>query len=153
MSFIPEIKLLKGFCSIAFGETQEQIKKVFGGPEEIQNLQDEVLNTASTVFHYWEQGFSLFFDDHKHQTFCSVEIDNKDTLLFGQKIFTLKEKELIALMKLNGFSLSDTEVHEWGEKRLSFDAAGLDCYFENNKMVSVNFGILESEDNFHYFPN
>jgi hypothetical protein len=153
MSITPEIKLLKGFCTITFGETQESIKKVFGEPEEIQTLQDEILNTSTLVYHYWDLGFSLFFDNNKNQTFCSAEIDNKDTLLFGKPIFNFKEKELIELMKANGFKLSDTESHEWGEKRLSFDEAGLDCYFENNKMVSVNFGVLDSEDNFYYYPN
>ncbi len=153
MSIIPEIKLLKGFCTITFGETQESIKKAFGEPEEVQTLNDEILNTSTLVYHYWDLGFSLFFDTNKNQTFCSAEIDNKDALMFGQKLFLLKEKEIIELMKVNGFKLSDSETHEWGEKRLSFDAAGLDCYFENNKMATVNFGILDSDDNFYYYPN
>ena len=90
---------------------------------------------------------------HKNQTFCSAEIDNKETLLMGEPIFKLNEKELTEFMKKLGFSLSDKETHEWGEKRLSFDEAGLDCYFQNNKMVSVNFGITENGDNYYYFPN
>jgi hypothetical protein len=153
MALVPEIKLLNGFCSVTFGEKPEGIKKVFGEPEETQTLHDEVLNTSSTVFHYWDLGFSLFFDKNKNETFCSAEIDNHDTLLFGVKIFTLNEKSFTELMKSHGFKLSDTETHEWGEKRLSFDEAGLDTYFENNKMVSVNFGIVEAGENFYYFPN
>jgi hypothetical protein len=149
----PEIKLLQGFCSVSFGENPENIKKIFGEPEEIQQLSDDVLNTSSTVFHYWEKGYSIFFDNHKNKTFCSAEIDNKDALLFNQKIFLLKEKELVDLMKKNNFDLSDSEVHEWGEKRLSFDDAGFDCYFENNKMVSVNFGVITNENSFMFFPN
>jgi hypothetical protein len=153
MSFVPEIKLLKGFCSVSFGESTEKIRKVFGEPEEIQQLNDEVLNTSSLVYHYWDQGFSLFFDSLKSTVFCNAEIDNKDTILFGEKIFLMKEKEMTELLKKNGFKLSDTEVHEWGEKRLSFDEAGLDCYFENNKLTSVNFGLLEKGDNIYFFPN
>ena len=153
MLTVPEIKLLKGFCTTTFGETQEGIKKVFGEPEEIQSLNDDILKTSLTVYHYWEKGFSLFFDNNKNHRFCSAEIDNRDTLMFGQNLFLLKEKEITELMKKNGFKLSDTEVHEWGEKRLSFDEAGLDCYFENNKMVSVNFGVLETDDTFFYYPN
>jgi hypothetical protein len=95
----------------------------------------------------------LFFDNNKNLSFCSVEIDNKETLLFDMKIFSLKEKEIIALMEQNGFPLSDSEMHQWGEKRISFDAAGLDCYFENNRLVSVNFGLLDGDTNFYYFPN
>ena len=153
MPFLPEIKLLKGFCNITFGETPDSIRKTFGEPEEIQDLNDEILNTSSRVFHYWDLGFSLFFDMHKNQTFCSAEIDNKETLLMGEPIFKLNEKELTEFMKKLGFSFSDNETHEWWEKRLSFDEAGLDCYFQNNKMVSVNFGITENGDNYYYFPN
>jgi hypothetical protein len=150
---VPEIKLLKGFCNISFGETQEVICKTFGNPEEIQELSDDILNTSTRVFHYWELGFSLFFDNHKNQSFCSAEIDNKETLLFGTKIFYLKEKEFKDLMISKGFTFSDSEMHEWGEKRLSFDDAGLDCYFQNNKMASINFGIGEKPDDFYFYPN
>lgn len=153
MPVTPEILLLKGFCGLTFGESREQAVKVFGEPEEVQNLTDDILNNNSLVYHYWDEGFSIFFDTKKDQSFCNVEIDNRDTSLFDVKIFQLKEKELVALMKENGHPLSDSEVHAWGEKRLSFDSAGLDCYFENNRLVSVNFGILESGSNFQYFPN
>lgn len=150
---MPEIKLLKGFCNLSFGENADTIKKIFGDPEEIQELTDDILNTSSTVFHYWDMGFSLFFDNHKNSSFTSVEIDNKDTLLFDTKIFHLKEKEIIELMSKNGYKLSDTENHDWGEKRLSFDEAGLDCYFQNQKLASVNFGIGNRPEDFYYFPN
>ena len=114
---------------------------------------DNILNNNSLVYHYWDQGYSLFFDSNKNQSFCSVEIDNKNCLLFDIKLFSLKEKEIILLMQQNGFNLTDTEQHNWGEKRISFDEAGLDCYFENNKLMSVNFGLLETDSNFYYFPN
>lgn len=153
MIISPEIKLLKGFCNVNFGEPLENVKKIFGEPEEIQELEDSILNTATVVYHYWDQGFSLFFDKHRNFAFCSVEIDNRDSVLLNTKVFLLREKELVELMKLNGYGLSDVETHEWGEKRVSFDSAGLDCYFENNKLVSVNFGVVEGNDNFYFFPN
>lgn len=149
----PEIKLLRSFCVLPFGSSKDKAVEVFGQPEEIQNLTDDILNNNSMVYHYWNEGYSLFFDTNRDQSFCSVEIDNKETLLFDIKIFTLKEKEIIELMKQQGYSLSDSEVHKWGEKRISFDEAGLDCYFENNRLVSVNFGILDQDNNFYYFPN
>ncbi|PBQ32352.1 hypothetical protein CNR22_11415 [Sphingobacteriaceae bacterium] len=149
----PEIILLKGFCGLPFGTSKDAAVEVFGQPEEIQNLTDDILNNNSMVYHYWNEGYSLFFDTNKDQTFCSVEIDNRDAVLFETKVFSLKEKEIVELMKSNGYALSDSEVHKWGEKRISFDEAGLDCYFENNRLVSINFGVLETETNFYYFPN
>ncbi len=149
----PEIELLKGFCGVPFGSGKDALVARFGEPEEIQNLTDDILNNNSLVYHYWEHGFSVFFDTNKNQAFCNVEIDNRESVLFDTKLFGLHEKEIIELMKQNGFELSDSEMHQWGEKRISFDSAGLDCYFENNKLVSVNFGVLESDTNFYYFPN
>lgn len=149
----PEIRLLKGFCSLSFGTSKENAVLVFGEPEEVQNLTDEVLNNNSLVYHYWDLGYSLFFDLNKNDAFCSVEIDNPNTILFGMPLFSLKEKEIIELMRKNGYNMTDSEMHTWGEKRVSFDLAGLDCYFENNRLSSVNFGVLEGDDTFYYFPN
>ncbi len=83
----------------------------------------------------------------------SVEVDNRDALLFNLKIFSFNEKQLIELLNSNGFKLSDTEKQDWGEKRVSFDDAGLDCYFENDKLVSLNFGSIDETTLFNYSPN
>lgn len=148
-----EIRILTGFCTLPFGANKALAMQIFGPPEEEQTLKEELLNNQSLVLHYWDKGFSLFFDLNQNEKFCSVETDNRETILFDEKIFSLKEKEIIALMKQNNFELSDTEIHPWGEKRISFDAAGLDCYFENNRLVSVNFSSLEFGEQYPFFLN
>ncbi len=153
MSFVPEIQLMKGFSNFNFGQIVTEAEVLFGTAEEAQTLEDDILETSSYVMHYWSQGFSLFFDKNKGNAFSSVEVDNKDTLMFNQKIFNMGEKALTELLKINGFKLSDGETHSWGEKRLSFDDAGLDCYFENGKLISINFGVANFGTNFSYFPN
>ena len=153
MSFNPEIRLLKGFCALNFGQNSDDAEAVFGVAEETQSLIDDILDTSSFVLHYWSRGFSLFFDVNNNKSLHIVEVDNPDTLLFDQLVFSLKEAQLIELLKTNGFKLSDTERHEWGEKRLSFDEAGLDCYFENGKLTTISFSLVQSAENFRYFPN
>jgi hypothetical protein len=153
MDFIPQINLLKGFCTLNFGVSSVDAELVFGKPEEIQVLDDPILETSCTVFHYWQSGFSLFFDNKNSMKFGSVEVDNEETLLFGQEIFSLNEKQLIDLMKTHNYVLSDTEKQDWGEKRLSFDDAGLDCYFENGQLSSINFGVIDEANNFEFLPN
>ncbi len=153
MTFLPEIKPLTGFSALDFWLLPKDAEALFGKPEETQTLTDDIFDTESYVMHYWEQGFSLFFDNRKGQCFSSVEVDNCDTLLFGARVFSLNEKDLTALMVQNGHKLSDAESHDWGEKRLSFDTAGIDFYFENNKLQSINFGVVDEEANFQYFPN
>jgi hypothetical protein len=63
MDFTPQINLLKGFCTLNFGVSAVDAELVFGKPEEIQVLDDNILETSCTVYHYWDSGFSLFFDN------------------------------------------------------------------------------------------
>lgn len=153
MSFTPQINLLKGFGSLSFGLTIYDAEKAYGKPNEVQVLTDEILETSCTVLHYWDSGFSLFFDNKNLKKFSSVEVDHKHTLLFGKKIFELTEQQIIELMKQHDYDLTDSEQQEWGEKRLSFDDAGLDCYFENSKLSSINFGIIDDAATFNFLPN
>ena len=112
---------------------------LFGNPNQKEELTDELLNEKSTVFHYWEGGFSLFFKNDGNKSLHCVEIDNKEALLFGQKVFTLQEEAIKTIFKQNAYPLTETEQHPWGEKRLSFDEAFADLYFENQKLISINF--------------
>jgi len=153
MEFISQINLLKGYSGFLFGQSITEAETLFGKPEETQVLDDDILETSCTVLHYWEQGFSLFFDNKNFKKFSSAEIDNEDTMLFGEKIFDLKENQLIDLMKKHNYELSDSEHQDWGEKRLSFDEAGLDCYFENGHLISINFGVIDEVDGFNFLPN
>ena len=138
---MPEIRLLLGFGPLTFGESPETITARLGPPEQTQELREDILNTHALVYHYPSKGVSLFFDCNKHNTFYQIETSNKNTVLFNELLFTLNEKTLTELMKKHAYTLSETEKHPWGEKRLGFDEAGLDCYFENGNMVSVNFAL------------
>ena len=129
-----------------------EVEKVFGKAEESELL-DDIEDCQSTVWHFWENGFSLFFDESNNQLFCSVEIDNSDVVLWGQKIFSLNEKGIVELFKSKGFSVFETETHEWGEKRLSFDEVNIDFYFDKNKLSSINYGKPENDSTFLILPN
>lgn len=137
-----EIKPILGLSDLLFGASMADAEKVFGKAEESEFL-DDIEDSQSTVWHYWEQGFSLFFDEHNEQIFCCVEIDNEDMVLWGQKIFSFTEKQIIDLFKSKGITNFETEVHEWGEKRLTFDEVNIDFYFEKNKLSSINYGKSE----------
>ena len=133
------IHLLKGFCGLFFGDSPQRAVAIFGEPNEKEELIDELFNENSIVYHYWDNGFSLFFKNDENKSLHCVEVDNKDAVLLGEKIFLLKEEEIKALFAKNAFPLSETEQHAWGEKRLSFDEAFADLYFEKGKLISINF--------------
>lgn len=139
MTTILDIKPCIGLSNLIFGSTMNQAKICFGEPEDVE-IMDDTEDIQSTVWHYWEKGFSLFFEDKSNHEFCCVEVDNKSSLMFGIEIFNLSEKEIIVLLKEKSYKDIDTEMHDWGEKRISFDDANIDFYFDKNKLVSINFG-------------
>jgi hypothetical protein len=144
---------LKGFNDLPFGCTPKEFIAVFGKPDETEELNDEIFNDHAIVYHYWDMGFSAFFTKNPHEIFTSIEIDSEHAILFGQRVFQMTEKELVDLFKQHSFVLSESEKHDWGEKRLSFDDAGVDLYFANGRLSSINYGINTETDSFHYFPN
>jgi hypothetical protein len=137
------IYLLKGFCQLKFGAPATDALAFFGQADETEELFDELLNEKSLVYHYWDRGFSLFFKNDELKTFTCAEVDDKDVILFEKKIFALNEKQITDLFKENGYTLTETEQHVWGEKRLSFDDAFADLYFEKGKLISINFCISD----------
>ena len=134
MEIIPGI----GFSKLLFGASMADAVDAFGHPEET-GLLDELEDSKSVVWHYWENGFTLFFEAQHQQIFNCVEIDNTGALLWGHRVFESNEKQIIELFKKKGILKYEKELHEWGEKRLSFDEAHIDFYFEKNKLNSINY--------------
>ncbi len=152
MCFPLEIKPGAGLSPLLFGATMNDAEKFFGKTQEAQ-LIDDIEEFPTTVWHYWTMGFTLFFDEQNSRLFYSVEIDNFDTVLWNQKIFDFKEKQIIELFKSKGITLYETERQDWGENRLSFDQANIDFYFEKNKLISINYGRLTNNSPILILPN
>ena len=55
-----QIKLGFGLFNISFGSIMADVEILLGQPEAVELL-DEIEESQSTVWHYWELGFSLFF--------------------------------------------------------------------------------------------
>jgi hypothetical protein len=140
-----EAQLMKSFAGLSFGASQSEATRLFGKPEETENLQ-AIDGSESLVWHYWSRGFTIFFDKPDQGRFCCVEIDRSVKLrLWNEPVFDLDENSLKALFKKRGFKEIDEETHDWGEKRISFDDAMVDFYFEKGLLVSINFGVVVAE--------
>jgi len=147
-----EIKPCIGIGNLLFKGSIADAELVFGKPEDIQLL-DEIEENKSTVLHYWRFGFSLFFDEQNNQIFCCAEVDNEQAQLWGKQIFNLNEKQIIELLKSKGYAEYESEMHEWGEKRISFEKANIDFYFEKNKLISINYGQSVENSSILILPN
>lgn len=130
-----------------FGSSLEKAEEVLGAPSETESLEKEPDDETETLlYYYFELGVTLFFEGDDSMTLTCIETDNQTVTLFGKRIFEMDENQVIALLKENGYSELYMELEVWGEKRVSFDDALIDFYFENGKMVTVNWGIMINGD-------
>lgn len=136
-----EILINEGFENVRFGQTMEEVRTALGEPEEIE-MHDEDEETDVVIWHYWDRGYSLFFEQEAGFHLSCAEISSTETTLWGNKIFTLNKDEIKAVFTEKGYKEIENEVHEWGEERLSVIDAMADFYFEGNKLISINFGKL-----------
>ena len=142
-----EIGLLDGLDELKFGDSPETVKNLLGEPIEIEDIGEELDEELDTIlWSYDEMGLTVFFEGKNNHVLSCFETDNEATTLFGKKLFSMSEEEIIELMKENGLTMMDSEEEEWGEKRISFDEALIDFYFQNNKLVTVNWGVFVNED-------
>lgn len=142
-----EIGLLDGLENLKFGESPEKVENALGKPDEVEDIGDEGDEDLSTIlWNYDNYGLTVFFEGKNNHVLSCFETDNEETTLFGKKIFPMSEAEIIALMKENGLTQIDSDEEEWGEKRVSFDEALIDFYFQNEKLVTVNWGVFVNED-------
>ena len=138
------IEPLKGFGELSFGMTIEQVTDFMGKPDD-QDLLDDLGEEETLIYHYDDYDISIFFegtgDDKK---LVNIETGNPEVKLFGTEIFDLNEEEIIKLMKKNKFTEVDDEIledeeHE-NEKRVSFDEAMIDFFFEDEELTAVSWG-------------
>lgn len=138
-----EIKPLEGFGELEFGMTPEEVFEYLGQADEDEIFEDEEMGDTK-VFHFWDKSISAFFDDPDDPALTNLETDNPDVTLFGKRIFAMKEKEIIKLMKDNGFTDIDEEDMEdeefENEKRVSFDDAMIDFFFEDEVLTAISWG-------------
>jgi hypothetical protein len=126
------------FLDLPFGATELEIIKHFGKPK-IQELIENSPFTYIQMWYYLNLDFVLLLQKQEKYLFYSAEISNSKTYIWQTPVFDLNEKEIIQLFKTNGYKEFETESEPWGEKRLSFDDAGIDFHFEKNKLLSVSF--------------
>ncbi len=147
-----ELNPLKGLNNLSFGASMAESELYFGKPDSIEKI-DELEDYKSIVWHYLEHGFSLFFDERNLNTFSCVEVDDDKSLLWGKPVFKMSEKEIMNMFEDRNFVKIDLEEHEWGERRVSYDDAMVDLYFEKEQLVSFNFCVPRKINELLMFPN
>jgi hypothetical protein len=145
-----EIGLKTGLNELKFGLTMDEVRKMLGNPDDTETLDDPEEKTE--IWYYWEDGITVFFEMHGIMRCVCLETDNPDSVLLGKKISELKENDIVDLFKKNKYIEYEIEDEEWGERRISFDDAVVDIYFDKGEIVSVNWGVDYDEEEEPIWP-
>lgn len=132
------INLKKGVGAIEFGMPVEDIVKLLGTADEVENI-DNAADESTTVLRYNDSGLTLFCEG-ENPTLACIDIANEDCTLFGEKVFDLNEHELVTLMVKNDIAEQDVDEEDWGERRVTFNEGNIDFYYDNGELVSVILG-------------
>lgn len=132
------IKLKKGLGEIAFGMPVEDIVKMLGTADEVENI-DNAADESTTVLRYNDMGLTLFCEGDNPILAC-IDIANEECTLFGKKVFDLDERALVKLMVENNYSEQDVDEEDWGERRVTFPEGNIDFYLNEDELISVIIG-------------
>ena len=132
------LNIKKGIGNIEFGMPVEEIVKLLGMADEVENI-DNAADESTTVLRYNNDGMTLFCEGENPELAC-VDVSNEDCTLFGEKVFDLDERALVALMVKNDFTEQDVDEEDWGERRVTFIEGNIDFYFDKGELVSIILG-------------
>lgn len=132
------IKLKEGLGEIKFGMPVEDIVKMLGTADEVENI-DNAADESTTVLRYNDEGLTLFCEGENPILAC-IDIANEDCTLFGEKVFGLDERALVNLMVKNNITEQDVDDEDWGERRITFNEGNIDFYYDNEELISIILG-------------
>ena len=113
--------------------------KQIGSAEEVEDIGEDI-EYPTTILHYHDLGFSLFFDNNDNSRLTCIDIDSDEVEIFGKKLIGSSPREVELLMIENNIYNETKEAEDWGEMRISFEEYSVDFYFIDEKLVSITFG-------------
>lgn len=132
-----DIKIKQGLGDILFDTAIEDIVAALGEAQEVETI-DNVDDMPTTIMRYGDD-VSLFFEGDNPTLTC-IDIADEDCTLFGEEVFDMNEKEIVALMVSNNYFEQDADTEDWGERRISFPEGNIDFFFEDDELMSIIIG-------------
>ena len=141
------IRLKHGLGKLEFGMSIDDVINMLGQANYQEDIQDDDCFT-STMLSYDSNDINLFFEGNGSSSILSdIEVENPEATLFDTYIFKLNQQQIIDLMKSHDITDNDINYDsELKETCLSFEKVNLDFYFDDNKLVVVNYGVLVSDE-------
>ena len=133
----------KGYGDIRFGMSVEEIVNILGEPsnnEELESIIEENEN-CSVLYDYDDECMSVCFEGKTKPVVASISTYNEEATLFGERVYEMDHKQIVDLMKRNGYKDFDEEEQE-GDTCLIYDELMMDFYFNNDELIDVVWGVF-----------
>ncbi|MBK8349645.1 MAG: hypothetical protein IPL08_19330 [Saprospiraceae bacterium] len=140
---IREIKPGSGLGLLKFGMTRDEVKKIAGKPDEVENLPgfEEEVNDELESWHYDEHEFSLVFDADYDWRLVSIAVSDPFFTFHGKALVGMEKKETMDFLDSLGIEISNVEdVSDEENPNLELiesDEAGIMVWFADGEVIEV----------------
>ncbi len=138
----------KGLGILKFGMTRNEVKKMLGEPDEIEQIPfSDSENDIMETWHYDSYEFSLSFEKEMENRLTTIAVSSPDVTLNGEELI---EKPMdyvmgkLATMKLG--SMEEDVIEEDDDSKITMVScyeSGLIFWFENEYLTEIQLGILD----------
>ena len=141
----------KGLKSVRFGMTMDQVKEIFGEPDEMEKYTDDDDSDNETItYHYDEQEISMSFDEMTDWLLVTLAVSSVDFNFEGLKLIGLDYDNVmkkIAKLELGEAVIEDLPEEEGIQQKLvSFDDVAVSFWFEDDILSEIIWGPVSEED-------
>ena len=137
------IEPLKGYGDIKFGMSIDEVVSILGEPSNHEELEPmiEGKELSSVLYVYADLGISICFEGADKMLVASISTSDEDATLFGEKVYEMDRKQVVDLMRKNGYKDFDEEEQE-GDTCLIYDELMIDFYFNEGELIDVVWCVL-----------
>lgn len=140
-----------GFGELKFGLGKDEVLNLVGKPDRQSLDNDEFGNTLT--YHYSAKRFSLYFEEEDNFSLSCIETDNPDLIFFDEKIIGFSRDRLVKMIDDRNLGDYEETVEEAeGVKEEDLETCILvaeietNFYFYDDKLISVQIGVLYSDE-------
>ncbi len=132
-----------GLGALKFGMTRDEVKKIAGKPDDVENLPgfEEEVNDELESWHYDEHEFSLVFDADYDWRLVSIAVSDPYFTFHGKSIVGMEKQEVMDLFAEHTIEISNVEdVSDEENPELELiesDDEGIMVWFENDEVIEV----------------
>ncbi|SMO74274.1 hypothetical protein SAMN06265379_10696 [Saccharicrinis carchari] len=143
----------EGMGNIRFGMTRDEVKKIWGQPDEIDTYSSSDMKDDNTeAYHYDEMEVSVSFDQLDGWHLSSIAVSSPEVRLEGLQLIGTSSEELlqkVAKLDLGEYEREDvSSVETPNHELISFYDADLNFWLENDQVTEIQFGPIADDEGY-----